>query len=128
MSFIDSYWYHAAVVKKIIHAIQIFLIIGAFVCGMILWRDKSAPRGRMNMLILGYSIKSANLLAYILITSHVARFHRWASPKAYFIINVIEPIFWLSAFGMMCMRAPKCVGAKSCGTIGAALGLSFGLA
>jgi hypothetical protein len=40
--------------------------------------------------------KSLLLLAYQLLTENIQRFKRWASLKAYFIINLLEVVFWVA--------------------------------
>lgn len=34
------------------------------------------------------------VIAYQYLTEHVSRFHKWASLKAYAILNTLEIIFW----------------------------------
>lgn len=50
-------------------------------------------------------------LLYQLLSEHIAYFQRWASLKAYFIINVLEIVFW-SAVVFLVMQAnlQLCVG------------------
>lgn len=50
-------------------------------------------------------------LLYQLLSEHVTYFKRWASPKAYFIINALEIVFW-SAVVFLVMQAnlKSCVG------------------
>ncbi|KAF2179569.1 hypothetical protein K469DRAFT_542703, partial [Zopfia rhizophila CBS 207.26] len=38
--------------------------------------------------------KSIIIILYQVLTRHVSRFRKWASPKAYAILNVIEQVAW----------------------------------
>lgn len=55
--------------------------------------------------------KSLVFLLYQLLSTHVTYFRRWASLKAYFIINALEIVFW-SAVVFLVMQAnlKLCVG------------------
>ena len=51
------------------------------------------------------------LLAYQLLTEHVQRFKKWASLKAYFIINLLEVVFWVAVAGLSAQsNFKKCQG------------------
>ena len=55
--------------------------------------------------------KSLILLAYQLLTEHVQRFKKWASLKAYFIINLLEIVFWVGVAGLNAQsNFKKCQG------------------
>ncbi|RLL98764.1 hypothetical protein CFD26_103204 [Aspergillus turcosus] len=43
-------------------------------------------------------LKAAIFLAYQVVTAHVERFKRWASAKAYMILNAIDTILWFALF------------------------------
>jgi hypothetical protein len=43
-------------------------------------------------------LKAAIFLAYQVLTAHVERCKRWASAKAYMILNVIDTVFWFALF------------------------------
>ncbi|OGE55667.1 hypothetical protein PENARI_c004G04521 [Penicillium arizonense] len=43
---------------------------------------------------LGMGAKSLVIILYQLLTGHVSRFQRWASLKAYLILNSLEIVFW----------------------------------
>jgi hypothetical protein len=40
------------------------------------------------------------LLAYQLCSEHMRSFKKWASLKAYFIINLLETVFWVAVAGL----------------------------
>ncbi|CAG8882748.1 unnamed protein product [Penicillium egyptiacum] len=43
-------------------------------------------------------IKSAVFMAYQIMTTHMDRLKRWASTKAYMILNIIDTVFWFALF------------------------------
>jgi hypothetical protein len=51
------------------------------------------------------------IILYQLFTEHVSRFHRWASLKAYLILNSLEIVFWAAVvFLVMQANLQMCVG------------------
>ncbi|PKX92790.1 uncharacterized protein P174DRAFT_452081 [Aspergillus novofumigatus IBT 16806] len=60
--------------------------------------DKGTPKARSNTWGIVVCLKAAIFLAYQVATAHVERFKRWASAKAYMILNVIDTIFWFVLF------------------------------
>lgn len=43
-------------------------------------------------------LKSAVFMAYQIMTTHMDRLKRWASTKAYMILNIIDTVFWFALF------------------------------
>jgi hypothetical protein len=43
-------------------------------------------------------VKAAVFLAYQVLTAHVERLKRWASPKVNMILNIIDTVFWFALF------------------------------
>jgi len=84
--------------RRTIHIIQAILVLAAFIIGCTLLADNSMPRSRSTTLILVYSIKSALFIAYQCITKHVERFRRFASLKAYMIMDTLDCLLWFTAF------------------------------
>lgn len=55
--------------------------------------------------------KSLIFIAYQLLTEHVARFRRWRSYKAFFILNSLEIVFWAAvAFLIIQANLSRCIG------------------
>ncbi|KAL2259887.1 hypothetical protein VTK26DRAFT_6271 [Humicola hyalothermophila] len=51
---------------------------------------------RPDIMGIVYCVKSVIILAYQLLAEHTRRFARWKSLTANFILNCIEPVFWLT--------------------------------
>lgn len=49
-------------------------------------------------------------MAYQIMTTHMDRLKRWASTKAYMILNIIDTVFWFALFIITIMGTQ---GAKS---------------
>ncbi|KAH7135284.1 hypothetical protein B0J11DRAFT_518059 [Dendryphion nanum] len=117
MGFLDNFFLNAPKIKRITHIIQAILVLAAFVLGCALMADTSMQRSRSTTLILVYAIKSAIILVYQYLANHTARFQRFASLKAYAILNILECLFWFTAFIISCMGGKRCSG-SSCALIG----------
>ncbi|KAF7161816.1 hypothetical protein CNMCM5623_007281 [Aspergillus felis] len=94
--------------------LRLHIIVGAllflnFVLIIARIADKGTPKTRSNtwgIVVLKADprrralqcLKAAIFLAYEVVTAHVERFKRWASAKAYMILNVIDTVFWLALF------------------------------
>ncbi|QIW98134.1 hypothetical protein AMS68_003652 [Peltaster fructicola] len=80
--------------KLPIHIVQLFLIV--CVIGLSIPRlfMKGQPRTRANTIALGMGAKSIIIISYQLLTEHVRRLQRWASLKAFVILNGLEIVFW----------------------------------
>ncbi|EOD42849.1 putative cytochrome p450 protein [Neofusicoccum parvum UCRNP2] len=51
--------------------------------------------------ILTFGAKSLIIIAYQLLTCHVEKFKKWASPKANAILNTLEIVFWAAVTFMV---------------------------
>ena len=89
--------------SRTIHFIQALLVLIAFIIGCALMADNSMPRSRSITLILVYSIKSALFLLYQYLTKHTEHFRRFASVKAYMIMDTLDCLLWFTAFIISCM-------------------------
>ncbi|RHZ65180.1 uncharacterized protein CDV56_106857 [Aspergillus thermomutatus] len=54
--------------------------------------NKGTPKTRSNTWGIAVCLKAAIFLAYQVLTAHAERFKRWASAKAYMILNFIDTI------------------------------------
>lgn len=54
--------------------------------------------------------KGLVIIAYQLLTEHVARFQRWASLKANLILNCLEIVLWAAVGGMTIQRLTRYCG------------------
>jgi hypothetical protein len=90
-------------IGRTIHIVQALLVLVAFVVGCALLANNSMPRSRSTTLILVYSIKSALFILYQYLTKHVDRFRRFASLKAYMILDTLDCLLWFTAFIISCM-------------------------
>ncbi|KAJ5484557.1 hypothetical protein N7453_012025 [Penicillium expansum] len=76
---------------------RLHIIIGAsvfiiFILLIARIANSGTPKTRTNCL------KSAVFMAYQITTTHIDRFKRWASTKAYMILNIIDTVFWFALF------------------------------
>ncbi|KAH7169784.1 uncharacterized protein B0J16DRAFT_325654 [Fusarium flagelliforme] len=96
MAFFSSNWFNPKYKTKV-HIGQLVLIvfIVALAIGKTVTRPSYIPQNRMDMVAVTMSVKSIIVLAYQLLTEHIARFNGWASLKAYLILNALEVVFWI---------------------------------
>ncbi|KAF2844779.1 hypothetical protein T440DRAFT_473154 [Plenodomus tracheiphilus IPT5] len=119
MIFVDIYFARIERFSRFIHIIQAILVLAAFIAGCALLADSSMPRSRSTTLILVYSIKSALFLLYQYLTKKIEKFKRFASLKAYMIMDTLDCLLWFTAFIISCMGGGRCRG-SSCAVIGVA--------
>ncbi|RAQ77164.1 hypothetical protein COH20_007427 [Aspergillus flavus] len=109
MNLFDPRW------KLPLHCFQLFLIV--IVIGLSAPRlfMKNQPRTRASTIGLGMAAKSLVIILYQLLTEHVTVLQKWASLKAYTILNALEIVFWaavavltIQANVQMCV-APGCI-------------------
>lgn len=107
-----------------LHITQALLLLAAFITGIALLATPSIPPSRSTTLILVYAIKSALFLLYQYLTAHVARFSRWASAKANFLLDALDCLLWFTAFIVTCMGGKRCAGG-GCAGVGIAAVLAL---
>jgi hypothetical protein len=54
------------------------------------------------------------IISYQLLTEHTQRFAKWKSLKANLILNIIEPIFWLTLIALKFMGISTFCSGSSC--------------
>ncbi|KAI9037782.1 uncharacterized protein KD926_011571 [Aspergillus affinis] len=88
MGLLETRW------KLPLHCFQILLVV--IVIGFTILRMfmKNQPRTRATTMGLGMGAKSLVIIAYQLLTEYVDRLRKWASFKAYTILNALEIVFW----------------------------------
>ncbi|KAJ5927221.1 hypothetical protein N7516_008994 [Penicillium verrucosum] len=95
-----------------VHLVQLFLavvIIALSVARLLLSGQET--RTRASTMGLGMGAKSLVIILYQLVTEHVSRFQRWASLKAYLILNSLEIVFWGAVvFLVLQANLQVCVG------------------
>ncbi|KAJ5417482.1 uncharacterized protein N7487_001032 [Penicillium crustosum] len=95
-----------------VHLVQMFLavvIIALSAARIFLSGQKT--RTRASTMGLGMGAKSLVIILYQLLTEHVSRLQRWASLKAYLILNALEIVFWGAvAFLVLQANLQVCVG------------------
>ncbi|KAK9850704.1 hypothetical protein MYU51_011773 [Penicillium brevicompactum] len=60
--------------------------------------NNGTPKTRTNIWGIAVCLKSAVFMAYQIMTTHMNRLKRWASTKAYMILNIIDTVFWFALF------------------------------
>ncbi|KAH7038870.1 hypothetical protein B0J12DRAFT_764679 [Macrophomina phaseolina] len=83
-----------------VHIVQLVLIVSAVVLTFVRM-TMNVPRTRANTMALSMGAKSLIVIAYELLTEHVARFRKWKSLKAYAILNCLEVVFWAAVMFMV---------------------------
>ncbi|WYZ42376.1 hypothetical protein EsH8_VI_000075 [Colletotrichum jinshuiense] len=98
--------------KTKIHIAQLVLMLVAII--LTIWRmSMPVPTTRANMMALTMGLKSLIIIGYQLLTTHKERFKKWASLKAYAILNTLEIVFWFVAMGLLfSANTTFCTGAS----------------
>ncbi|OQD98925.1 hypothetical protein PENSOL_c008G10525 [Penicillium solitum] len=95
-----------------VHLVQVLLavvIIALSVARMLLSGQQT--RTRASTMGIGMGAKSLVIILYQLLTEHVSRLQRWASLKAYLILNSLEIVFWGAVvFLVLQANLQVCVG------------------
>ncbi|PSN67067.1 hypothetical protein BS50DRAFT_381392 [Corynespora cassiicola Philippines] len=66
---------------------------------------------RSLIMVIVFCVKSLLAITYEVVTEHLSSMRRFASAKANMILNILEPLFWFTAFVLNCMAAStRCVG------------------
>ncbi|CRL29046.1 unnamed protein product [Penicillium camemberti] len=98
--------------KLKVHLLQILLavvIIALSLARMLLSGQQT--RTRASTMGLGMGAKSLVIILYQLLTEHVSSLQRWASLKAYLILNSLEIVFWGAVvFLVLQANLQVCVG------------------
>ncbi|KZM26172.1 uncharacterized protein EKO05_0000460 [Ascochyta rabiei] len=119
MEVFSSFYAFADRFKRPIYIAQAVLVLGAFITGCTLVANTSMPRSPFTTLVLVYAIKSALFLLYQYLSTHMARFRRFASLKANYILYQLDCLLWFTAFFISCMGGGRC-GGSSCTLIAVA--------
>lgn len=53
-------------------------------------------------------------MTYQIVTTHANKFKKWASLKAYMILNIIDTIFYFALFILTCMSTARACSGSSC--------------
>ncbi|CAI7577518.1 unnamed protein product [Penicillium discolor] len=82
---------------------RLHIIIGVWVCIVFILiiariANSGTPKTRTNIWGIAVCIKSAVFMTYQIMTTHMDRLKRWASTKAYMILNIIDTVFWFALF------------------------------
>ncbi|KAJ5606820.1 hypothetical protein N7537_003439 [Penicillium hordei] len=82
---------------------RLHIIIGAWVFIVFILiiariTNSGTPKTRTNVWGIAVCLKSAVFMAYQIMTTHMDRLKRWASTKAYMILNIIDTVFWFALF------------------------------
>ncbi|KFY32556.1 hypothetical protein V493_00079 [Pseudogymnoascus sp. VKM F-4281 (FW-2241)] len=78
-------------------------------------KPEGVPTTRSDTIGIVMGVKTIVVLIYQLLTSHVQRFHRWASVKAYAILNTLEILFWFVVLILTLMGVSRLCSGVSCG-------------
>ncbi|KAH7165657.1 hypothetical protein EDB81DRAFT_260860 [Dactylonectria macrodidyma] len=93
--FFNSHWFDAHY-KTRVHIGQIIMII--LIIGLsgarVATKPSGRPTSRSDTIAITMSVKTIVILTYQLVTEHASRFKKWASLKAFAILNTLEILFW----------------------------------
>uniref|UniRef100_A0A0B7JQ82 MARVEL domain-containing protein n=1 Tax=Bionectria ochroleuca TaxID=29856 RepID=A0A0B7JQ82_BIOOC len=100
--------------KMPLHIIEVIMIIVAIILAGVRLTTITT-RTRTDMMAIAMGAKSLVVIAYQLLSEHVAQWKRFASLKANLILNALEIVFWAAvAFMAIQSNTRSCKGA-SCG-------------
>ncbi|KFY69182.1 hypothetical protein V496_00458 [Pseudogymnoascus sp. VKM F-4515 (FW-2607)] len=88
-----------------------FILSGA----RIATKPKDRPVTRSDTLGIVMGVKTIVVLLYQILSSHAERFRKWASLKAYAILNFMEILFWFVVVIITFMGIAKFCSGVSCG-------------
>ncbi|KAJ9491849.1 hypothetical protein VN97_g1423 [Penicillium thymicola] len=82
---------------------RLHILIGAWVFIVLIFiiariANSGTPKTRTNVWGIAVCLKSAVFMACQIMTTHMDRLKRWASTKAYMILNIIDTVFWFALF------------------------------
>ncbi|KAH6654686.1 hypothetical protein BKA67DRAFT_646380 [Truncatella angustata] len=114
--FFDSSYFDGRHKTKI-HILQIVLVI--LMIGLTGGRIATIPSGRQvsrgDTLGIVMGIKTLVVITYQLVTSHVGRFRKWQSLKAYAVLNSLEVLFWFTVIIISLMGISSYCQGANCG-------------
>lgn len=113
--------------KLALHCTILPALIPIMVVGAMSMFTRGTPRNRANTFVLSMAAKSLMFIQYELLTSHVRRFKKWASVKAYMVLSCMEVVFWLAAIVLLAMGIIKGCYARGCILSYVAVGASSAL-
>ncbi|CAI6333270.1 unnamed protein product [Periconia digitata] len=99
--------------KTKMHCLTILLVVIVIVVTgvRIQTKPKGIPVTRSDTISIVMGAKTLVFLLYQIITTHVAKFHRWQSLRAYLIMNTLEILFWSAVVILTFMGVARlCVG------------------
>ncbi|KAI1251766.1 hypothetical protein MGN70_006335 [Eutypa lata] len=83
--------------KLAVHVAEIVLVLIGIVLALVAIFLPGGRFTRAQIMAISIGCKTLVFIAYQLVTTHVARFVRWKSLKAYMILNILEVVFWMGA-------------------------------
>ncbi|KAH8743767.1 hypothetical protein F5883DRAFT_476824 [Diaporthe sp. PMI_573] len=114
--FLYSPFFNPSFMTKM-HCIQMLLviIIISLTGARIAVKPSFLPVTRSDTLGIVMGIKTMVVLSYQLTTTHVTKFKRWQSLKAYQILNTMEIVFWFVVIIIVLMGISKFCQNTYCG-------------
>ncbi|RAK98146.1 uncharacterized protein BO80DRAFT_362447 [Aspergillus ibericus CBS 121593] len=111
--------------KRRLHILIASLISLTFILIIARLAIPGTPVTRVNVWGIVVCIKAAVFLTYQVLTIYKDRFKRWASPKAYMVLDIIDTVFWFALFIISILGASggSSAGSKALGAIVAILSL-----
>ncbi|KAH8176533.1 hypothetical protein LIA77_04951 [Sarocladium implicatum] len=103
--------------KTKVHAGQLALVVGVIglVIASIATKPAKIPISRSDTIGIVMGAKSLVVLTYELLTTHVNGLTKWASTKAYLILNCLEVPFWFVVVILTFMGVSRQCQGVSCG-------------
>ncbi|KAF7541455.1 hypothetical protein G7054_g528 [Neopestalotiopsis clavispora] len=103
--------------KKKVHIVQLLLVVLMIIFSgtRVAVKPKGIPVTRADTLGIVMGIKTLVVITYQLVTTHVQRYKRWSSLKAYSILNFMEILFWFVVVIVTFMGISTFCQGASCG-------------
>ncbi|ETS73839.1 hypothetical protein PFICI_14785 [Pestalotiopsis fici W106-1] len=103
--------------KKKVHIVQLLLVVLMIILSgtRVAVKPKGIPTTRADTIGIVMGIKTFVVITYQLVTTHVQRYKKWASLKAYSVLNFMEILFWFVVIIVTFMGISTFCQGASCG-------------
>ncbi|KAI0146702.1 hypothetical protein BJ166DRAFT_602617 [Pestalotiopsis sp. NC0098] len=115
-SFLTSSYFDGHYKKKV-HIVQLSIVTLMIILSgaRVAVKPKGIPVTRADTIGIVMGIKTLVVITYQLVTTPAQKFEKWASPKAYFVLNFMEILFWFVVIIVTFMGIANYCRGASCG-------------